>query len=412
MQAGNLLRIMFRSVYNKKMIAVILLAMSGISVYMTDVIMTDYFSDRYRTESMEAMFGEAPDKVSYVECLNYMDPEYSFEKGSELMEFIRGQEHVTACGRFCNSVAEKVLDGEDVKALVIEKDIAGLGNLGITDSLMNNAESGYSQAYIGYKYRKDFKIGDTFDLYRDTDASRCIVAGYLKDDASWPLKGNLFGGVSNLDSYTLEEKIVVITDNYDVFNTYVGMPDIPYYIIDDEEYASQVELNIYKKASEQGVGVKIVNEAKAIQQKKEENNITEDKSFSAMVLLFLLAVISMSAASIVFCLIRKKQQGIMMVCGISRMQIIGMNFLENALIVVLAMIAVWFIRQKEIFGKALLLAIDKNVDMIMYPYWYGHCVCVPIVYIVVLFITTVLSGIVPAVIIGKMSMTDIIRSND
>ena len=50
--------------------------------------------------------------------------------------------------------------------------------------------------------------------------------------------------------------------------------------------------------------------------------------------------------------------------------------------------------------------------MIMYPYWYGHCVCVPIVYIVVLFITTVLSGIVPAVIIGKMSMTDIIRSND
>ena len=157
MQAGNLLRIMFRSVYNKKMIAVILLAMSGISVYMTDVIMTDYFSDRYRTESMEAMFGEAPDKVSYVECLNYMDPEYSSEKGSELMEFIRGQEHVTACGRFCNSVAEKVLDGEDVKALVIEKDIAGLGNLGITDSLMNNAESGYSQAYIGYKYRKDFK---------------------------------------------------------------------------------------------------------------------------------------------------------------------------------------------------------------------------------------------------------------
>lgn len=411
MKIRYLISIMLQSLFNKKLVVVILLAMSTISIYMIDVITTDYTSQKYYIKSMTSMFGEDPSKVNYVEYLNLMNPEYTVDRGKELIDFIRNHENVISCGRFCNSNAESILNGESVQALVVEKDIVGIGNLGISQQDIDISDQ-LSAVYIGYNYRNDFKIGDEFNFYRDDDSCKCIVAGYLKKDASWPLKGNLFSVVSNLDSYTLENKIVVVTQQYEAFDNLGGMPDTPYFIVNNDDELAQIQTDIIKKSAENKLGVRVVNEEKTILQKTQDTRITQNQSFIATILLFLLALVSMSASSIVFCMLRRQQHGIMIVCGISKNELIAMNFLENIIITVVPIIIVWLIRQRELFGSVFYQVVDKNVDMLMYPYWYAHCISLPVVFLVVIVIVAFVSGIVPAILINNMSISEIIKPND
>ena len=51
-----------------------------------------------------------------------MSPEYTPQIGDELIQYIRNYQGVVACGRFNNN--KMILNGELVKTLVIEKDIA------------------------------------------------------------------------------------------------------------------------------------------------------------------------------------------------------------------------------------------------------------------------------------------------
>lgn len=413
MKVCNAFRLVFRSLYNKKFITFVLCAMSAISMYIIDVILTDYISTGYKIKSMQSMFEEEPEKINYISYLNLMTPEYTDEKGQELIEYVRENQYVAYCGRFCNAYAEKIIDGNDVAAVVIERDIIGIGNLGLKESQINDGfkKSKFHQVYVGYEYKNKFKIGDTFAFFNGTEDD-CIIAGFLKKGASWPMKGALFNGASNLDTYTLNQKIVVITEDYKYFDNSGGMPDCPYYVLNDTTHAAQVQMEIVKKASEEKLGVKVVNEGNAIAQAKDDNNITQDKSFVASILLVILALISMSAASVVFCLNRKKQHGIMMTCGVKNSEIIWMNFMENAFILLGAVIVVWLIRQKEIFGDIIVSVVDSNVGLMIYPYYYAHCICIPIIFAVLIIAIVFVSGLVPAWLIKNINTAKIITSSD
>ena len=412
MKLRFMLKLMGDSIFNKKLVVILLLAMSSISLYMTDVIATKHCANAYYITSMSSMFGINPDKVNYVKYLNLMDPDYTTELGDELIKYIREQKNVLACGRFSNNSSGNIMDGNVVSFLVVEKDIVNIGNLGIDDEGLKEIEGSDSNlVYVGYSYRNDFKIGDEFNIYGDTEGSSCIVAGYLKKGASWPIKGDLFGGVTNLDSYNLDEKLVIITGDYYSISPADGMPDTPYFIVDEDCDTTELSGNIVRWAVDNNLGVKVVNENELISQEKKDNNLTEDSSFMAGILLFILVLISMSAAAIVSCLLKKQQTGIMIACGVSKRQITLMNCMENALIVVLPAAVVWLIRQKELFGD-ISASFSNNLNMLDYSYYYGHCVAVPIIYLIILIVVTVVSGIIPALIISRMKVADVIKPND
>ena len=124
MRIRYILKLMLDDIFQKKIMIILLLAMSSISIYMTDVIATRYFSNQYRINSMSSMFAVNPDKVNYVKYLNLMSPEYTPQIGDELIQYIRNYQGVVACGRFNNN--KMILNGELVKTLVIEKDIANM----------------------------------------------------------------------------------------------------------------------------------------------------------------------------------------------------------------------------------------------------------------------------------------------
>ena len=273
MRIRYILKLMLDDIFQKKIMIILLLAMSSISIYMTDVIATRYFSNQYRINSMSSMFAVNPDKVNYVKYLNLMSPEYTPQIGDELIQYIRNYQGVVACGRFNNN--KMILNGELVKTLVIEKDIANMGNLLLdNDNLKSKKNGSENMAYVGYSYRNEYKTGIQFNYYEENEKSSCEIAGYLKKGASWPLKGKLFGGVSDIDSYNLDNTIVVITPNYEYFDNIGGMPDTPYYIVDDEAVADKLKMDIVEWAAERNLGVSVINEAEEIANEKELRNIT------------------------------------------------------------------------------------------------------------------------------------------
>lgn len=103
MRIRYILKLMLDDIFQKKIMIILLLAMSSISIYMTDVIATRYFSNQYRINSMSSMFAVNPDKVNYVKYLNLMSPEYTPQIGDELIQYIRNYQGVVACGRFNNN---------------------------------------------------------------------------------------------------------------------------------------------------------------------------------------------------------------------------------------------------------------------------------------------------------------------
>ena len=410
MRIRYILKLMLDDIFQKKIMIILLFAMSSISIYMTDVIATRYFSNQYRINSMSSMFAVNPDKVNYVKYLNLMSPEYTPQIGDELIQYIRNYKGVVACGRFNNN--KMILNGELVKTLVIEKDIANMGNLLLdSDNLQSIKNGSENVAYVGYSYRNEYKTGIQFNYYEENEKSSCEIAGYLKKGASWPLKGKLFGGVSDIDSYNLDNTIVVITPNYEYFDNIGGMPDTPYYIVDDETVADKLKMDIVEWAAERNLGVSVLNEADEIANEKELRNITADSSFSAEVLLFLLALISMSSAAIVSCLLNIQHMGIMVACGVSKRSIMVINYMENAFVVLIPEIIIWLICQKNIFGKVFMNNISE-LDMIKYGDWFSHCIAVPIMYLAELVIVTVIAGIVPMFIISRMKVAEVIKPVD
>ena len=406
MRIRYILKLMLDDIFQKKIMIILLLAMSSISIYMTDVIATRYFSNQYRINSMSSMFAVNPDKVNYVKYLNLMSPEYTPQIGDELIQYIRNYQGVVACGRFNNN--KMILNGELVKTLVIEKDIANMGNLLLdNDNLKSKKNGSENMAYVGYSYRNEYKTGIQFNYYEENEKSSCEIAGYLKKGASWPLKGKLFGGVSDIDSYNLDNTIVVITPNYEYFDNIGGMPDTPYYIVDDEAVADKLKMDIVEWAAERNLGVSVINEAEEIANEKELRNITADSSFSAEVLLFLLALISMSSA----CILNRQHMGIMVACGVSKRSIMAINYMENVFVVLIPEIIIWLICQKNIFGKVFMNNISE-LDMIKYGDWFSHCVAVPIMYLAELVIVTVIAGIVPMFIISRMKVAEVIKPVD
>ena len=282
MRIRYILKLMLDDIFQKKIMIILLLAMSSISIYMTDVIATRYFSNQYRINSMSSMFAVNPDKVNYVKYLNLMSPEYTPQIGDELIQYIRNYQGVVACGRFNNN--KMILNGELVKTLVIEKDIANMGNLLLdNDNLKSKKNGSENMAYVGYSYRNEYKTGIQFNYYEENEKSSCEIAGYLKKGASWPLKGKLFGGVSDIDSYNLDNTIVVITPNYEYFDNIGGMPDTPYYIVDDEAVADKLKMDIVEWAAERNLGVSVINEAEEIANEKELRNITITIDYNSVI---------------------------------------------------------------------------------------------------------------------------------
>lgn len=402
------LSIFMKELYQKKIIVILLMLLCAISAYSTDVLFTIPFSRQIYLNYLYSNVGPDHNHVFMLKNMEYFDQDYTPELGQKLLEFIREEEGVEACGRFYH--AEMPVDDNLQKVLVVEHSIKNIGNIKIEDE-----ESAFEQGdvfiYAGSSLKNKYNIGDSVSLDLGGEIVDACIAGFLKRDSSWPVKDQFSGGVSPADSFTLDEKLMIVTNRFQRFDNSGGMPDILYYITSQDSNEIRIKSDIQEWTKTHDFGVSIMSQNDAIQIAKEKNNITKENTFNGAIILFLLTIITISAASIVSCLMKLRNLGIFIACGIRKKTLIIMNYLECVLYVVIPDIIIWMFRQKQFLGT-LSVAPPKELSMLAYCDFYSHSVMIPLLLLLQVGIISIVAGVIPSFLIRRMNVANIIRNID
>lgn len=401
----------FRSLSQRFFVTVLLLAMCIASFYMVDVVLMNYMSDEFLINKVEVTFGTDPDNVCYVSCLDYDNG--TMEMSETVKEYLSKHSCVKGCGYNSINVTIDLVTEDGTDIVVAETPLVDMGNLKLTEEekqALINYEGEYEPVLLGHNYKGVVKEGEIFTL-SIYEENNCIVAGFLDKGASWPKTQGLFKGASNMDAYTLDDQGILITDEYEQFNSSLGEA-IDVYFICEEGQAQKVKTDVIRYANEQGISIAVTNQGEEIENEVMENSITSDKTFVAAVLLFVLAVISISVTSAVYCVLSKKNYGVMMVCGVRAKDVVQIIVVQNALIICVAAIVAWMVRQIEIFDTLFPRLEDYAVKFENIRFFVCHQSYMPMIFVVAIIVMLLVSSVVPIVFVKRMSLVELIHSKE
>jgi len=377
---------------------------------MIDTGFFTYFKNNYTVRHIVNGFGVNPDCVSYVKC---NEKGAKISESDDIKQYLNSLKHVEGAGYFTNLTTLE-LDGDNLVSIVVsDYALEGMGNLKLTDSLKECIETDYdgkSPVLLGYDFKDKVELGKTFtlSLYEEND---CIVVGFLPKGAAWVKSNRLFGGTSALDAYTLDKKGILLTKEYERYNNTLGEAAAVFYVVKDG-HQDEVYKQVMNYAIDKNYAVGIINEGEEIAKELEENNINTEKERTAALFLTILAVISIAASNIVYCLMNKKQYGIMMVSGVTMKDIKWLVYAQVAVLVALSGISVWFIRQMEIFGGITADAHKKQFELFYLAEHMSHDIMVPVVMVLSAVLIVFLSSVIPITIIKRMRISEMIAGKN
>ena len=168
------------------------------------------------------------------------------------------------------------------------------------------------------------------------------------------------------------------------------------------EVSDEIKNYCYKE----GINVSVINYGDEITQKKEQSNILDDTVFIAAIMITILAIISVAASNIVYCLMNKENYAIMLANGMCKADIVWMIVAQNIIVIILAAVSTWNIRQKSVFGKIFAYKEVVSTGRLYEGLYVAHVNYMPVIFAVAVIILLFLSCIVPAVMINKTSLAD------
>lgn len=90
----------------------------------------------------------------------------------------------------------------------------------------------------------------------------------------------------------------------------------------------------------------------------------------ASVLLYAIAIVAVSAVTIIECLINKRDYAVFIINGISRRAVYFMIVVKNALLICVPAVVVWVYRQWKIFMESYHIIMNLQVN---YHIWQQRC---------------------------------------
>lgn len=412
MHVNNIIRLVYRSITKKLFVTVMLFCINFISFYMVDIVATSYFGTKYAINETTKMFSSDINNINYV-CAGGTDATY--EDGRKLTEYVEKLDEVEKSGYFSEGVAQGLDNDLRIPVVIADTKIQQIGNLKLSNKLkeaMQNVPQGYQCMLLGYNYKNKVNIGDIFSasIYKN---DKCIVVGFLQKDAMWPKRGRLFDVSTGEDIYTLENSGIIITDNYELYDTSkVADTSYEYYFLVSDYNKDIVYDKIKAFASENSITALIVNIGENIQNKIEENGLSNNKNITATVMFVILATLSMSVSCVVHCMLDKKSYGTMVVCGMKKKEIIKMTVFYNGFLFISSLVASWLLRQKQIFGKINPADSQLVTGVFRLNNIAGHMYFVPILILVMIIFMTLITSVMPAIIISRMTPVDMIFERD
>lgn len=288
MKLVNKLIIIYREYIKRAFVTIMLMFICVISFYMTDRTWNTYTKNRCETGIKRKAYSISPYNINKIK----FSTRSVHAEQSDMLEGLASIEEISAYGLIIKNDVQ--FDNGYVNVVISDSDIADMCNTGVSraDIEQKQAEwEGYDLVWIGSSYKGVYEIGQRCQVM----SSECVVVGFLKDDAQW-----LVNETITLEKPDLSESGLVVTKDTSKYDWGESLEyTTPVYYVADYKDNDVIKSKLMDYQAEKGIRASITNEGEQLDKDNQDNAITNDKTFIASVLLYVIAIVAISAVTII-----------------------------------------------------------------------------------------------------------------
>ena len=382
MRLVNKFIIIYREYIKRAFVTIMLMFICVISFYMTDRTWNTYMKNRCETEIKRKAYSISPYNINKIK----FSTRSVHAEQSDMLEGLASIEEISAYGLIIKNDVQ--FDNGYVNVVISDSDIADMCNTGVSraDIEQKQAEwEGYDLVWIGSSYKGVYEIGQRCQ----TMASETIT----------------------LEKPDLSESGLVVTKDTSKYDWGESLEyTTPVYYVADYKDNDVIKSKLMDYQAEKGIRASIINEGEQLDKDVKDDSITNDKTFIASVLLYVIAIVAISAVTIIECLINRRDYAIFIINGISRKAVYSMILIKNLILIIVSALAAWLYCQWETFGKIIVQTAGEYGNELNYTAKImAHCIYVPIIIAAEAVIMTVISCIVPVVYLHGKGLIDLMK---
>ena len=399
MRLINKFIIIYREYIKRAFVTIMLMFICVISFYMTDRTWNTYMKNRCETGIKRKAYSISPYNINKIK----FSTRSVHAEQSDMMEGLASIEEISAYGLVLSTNGR--FGDELVDFVISDSSIVDMCNTGVSRADIEKMQDEWGDTdilWLGSSYKGVYEIGQRCQ----TMSSECVVVGFLKDDAQW-----LVNETITLEKPDLSESGLVVTKDTSKYDWGESLEyTIPVYYVADYKDNDVIKSKLMDYQAEKGIRASIINEGEQLDKDVKDNSITNDKTFIASVLLYVIAIVAISAVTIIECLINRRDYAIFIINGISRKAVYSMILIKNLILIIVSALAVWLYCQWETFGKIIVQTAGEYGNELNYTAKImAHCIYVPLIIAAEAVIMTVISCIVPVVYLHGKGLIDLMK---
>lgn len=399
MRLINKFIIIYREYIKRAFVTLMLIFICVISFYMTDRTWNTYMKNRCETGIKRKAYSISPYNINKIK----FSTRSVHAEQSDMMEGLASIEEISAYGLVLSTNGR--FGDELVDFVISDSSIVDMCNTGVSRADIEKMQDEWGDTdilWLGSSYKGVYEIGQRCQ----TMSSECVVVGFLKDDAQW-----LVNETITLEKPDLSESGLVVTKDTSKYDWGESLEyTTPVYYVADYKDNDVIKSKLMDYQAEKGIRASIINEGEQLDKDVKDNSITNDKTFIASVLLYVIAIVAISAVTIIECLINRRDYAIFIINGISRKAVYSMILIKNLILIIVSALAVWLYCQWETFGKIIVQTAGEYGNELNYTAKImAHCIYVPLIIAAEAVIMTVISCIVPVVYLHGKGLIDLMK---
>ena len=399
MRLINKFIIIYREYIKRAFVTIMLMFICVISFYMTDRTWNTYMKNRCETGIKRKAYSISPYNINKIK----FSTRSVHAEQSDMMEGLASIEEISAYGLVLSTNGR--FGDELVDFVISDSSIVDMCNTGVSRADIEKMQDEWGDTdilWLGSSYKGVYEIGQRCQ----TMSSECVVVGFLKDDAQW-----LVNETITLEKPDLSESGLVVTKDTSKYDWGESLEyTTPVYYVADYKDNDVIKSKLMDYQAEKGIRASIINEGEQLDKDVKDNSITNDKTFIASVLLYVIAIVAISAVTIIECLINRRDYAIFIINGISRKAVYSMILIKNLILIIVSALAVWLYCQWETFGKIIVQTAGEYGNELNYTAKImAHCIYVPLIIAAEAVIMTVISCIVPVVYLHGKGLIDLMK---
>ena len=400
MRLINKFIIIYREYIKRAFVTLMLIFICVISFYMTDRTWNTYMKNRCETGIKQKAYSISPYNINKIK----FSTRSVHAEQSDMMEGLASIEEISAYGLVLSTNGR--FGDELVDFVISDSSIVDMCNTGVSRADIEKMQDEWGDTdilWLGSSYKGVYEIGQRCQ----TMSSECVVVGFLKDDAQW-----LVNETITLEKPDLSESGLVVTKDTSKYDWGESLEyTTPVYYVADYKDNDVIKSKLMDYQAEKGIRASIINEGEQLDKDVKDNSITNDKTFIASVLLYVIAIVAISAVTIIECLINRRDYAIFIINGISRKAVYSMILIKNLILIIVSALAAWLYCQWETFGKIIVSAstMESSLEVTNKAMVMAHCIYVPLIIAAEAVIMTVISCIVPVVYLHGKGLVDLMK---